>query len=431
MFHIDIQKTERFTDEKALREARKTVQQSSEDLDNRTGKGSGWLGWQDILQKPNDALLENMDAIGAEIHQKADVFIVCGIGGSYLGAKAVIDALKPEFDDSGPEIVYAGHHISGRYLRQLIRHLEKPKSDGSPKQVYLNVISKSGTTMETAIAFRVLRKWMHDQYGDEAVSRIFCTTSKDGGALNKIIKAYGYRKFILPDDVGGRFSVLTPVGLLPIAAAGIDVKQLVYGAVSACQDLNKDRSNLLDYVSARYALYKHGYAIDLIASFEPALTSMGGWLQQLYGESEGKNGKGMFPAVAQYSTDLHSIGQMVQDGPRNMVETFLVVDDTGQTVIIDKDNRNYDGLNYLSGKSMEHVNEKALQGTQQAHLEGGVPIFTGYMSQLDAHSLGYAIYYFELATAIFVYALDENPFDQPGVEAYKKEMYHLLGRNNG
>ena len=431
MFYINTEKTQEFLDKESLQEARKTVQNSSEALDNRSGKGTEWLGWQDILEQPNDALLENMEAIGEDIHRKADVFIICGIGGSYLGAKAVIDALTPEFKQGGPEIVYAGHHISGSYLQQLIRYLETPKSDGTPRQVYLNVISKSGTTMETAIAFRILRSWMHDRYGDDAVSRIFCTTSKEGGALNKIIKAYGYRKFILPDDVGGRFSVLTPVGLLPIAASGIDIKQLVYGAVSAYQELNNNRDNLLDYVSARFALYEKQYAIDLIASFEPALTSLGGWLQQLYGESEGKNGKGLFPAVAQYSTDLHSIGQMVQDGRRNMMETFLVVDNPDRSIVLEEDNRNYDGLNYLSGKSMEDVNDKAFQGTQQAHHGGGVPVFTGHFKKLDAHSLGYAIYYFKLSTAIFVYSLGENPFDQPGVEAYKKAMFQLLGKNKG
>lgn len=404
--------------------------ESSEKLDKRTGKGTEWLGWQDILREPNDALLENMESIGTEIHKKADVFIVCGIGGSYLGARAVIEALTPEFRDRGPEIIYAGHHISGRYLQRLIAHLEKPNANGRPKEVYLNVISKSGTTMETAIAFRVLRKWMHDHYGDDAVSRIFCTTSREGGALNKIIDASGYRKFILPDDVGGRFSVLTPVGLLPIAAAGIDVRRLFYGAVECYERMQQDRSNLLDYVATRYALCKKGYAIDLIATFEPALVSMGGWLQQLYGESEGKNGKGLFPAVAQYSTDLHSLGQMVQDGKRNIMETFLHIRNAEPSLTIFKESGDYDGLNYLSGKTMEEVNEKAFLGTVQAHGEGGVPVFIARIDEQSAESIGHAIYYFELATAIFVYALGENPFDQPGVEAYKKAMFRLLGKQD-
>jgi glucose-6-phosphate isomerase len=411
--------------------AARAVKEASMQLDNRTGKGTEWLGWQDILREPNDALLENMESIGREIHKHADVFIICGIGGSYLGARAVIEALTPEFSDSGPEIIYAGHHISGRYLKQLIEHLEKPKPDGTPKQVFLNVISKSGTTMETAIAFRFLRKWMHDHYGDDAVSRIFCTTSREGGALNRIVSAHGYRKFILPDDVGGRFSVLTPVGLLPIAASGIDVKRLFYGAVESYGQLQKDRSNLLDYVTARHALYKKGYAIDLISTFEPSLVSMGGWLQQLYGESEGKNGQGLFPVVAQYSTDLHSLGQMVQDGKRNILETFLHIRNAQPTLVLSDDLRDYDGLNYLSGKSMEEVNGKAFEGTVQAHNEGGVPVFKVFLDKQDPETIGHAIYFFELATAIFVYSLGENPFDQPGVEDYKKAMYRLLGKQDG
>ncbi len=425
---IDSSRARRFLTDEELNLSAQIVKEASESLDNRTGKGTEWLGWQTILEEPNDALLENMESIGSEIYSKADVFIICGIGGSYLGARAVIEALTSEFRDQGPEIIYAGHQISGRYLERLISWLEKPKPDGSSKEVYLNVISKSGTTMETAIAFRVLRKWMHDCYGDEAVSRIFCTTSKEGGALNDIIKAYGYRKFILPDNVGGRFSVLTPVGLLPIAAAGIDVKRLFYGAVEGYQALYKDRQNLLEYVTVRHALYNKGFALDLIASFEPALVSLGGWLQQLYGESEGKNGKGLFPSVAQYSTDLHSLGQMVQDGRRNIMETFLHVGNVPDTIYLTEESADYDGLNYLAGKSMEEVNEKAYQGTVQAHDEGGVPIFAATIEKLDAESLGQTIYHFELATAIFVYAIGENPFDQPGVEAYKKAMYRLLGK---
>ncbi len=431
MVTVETKKALAFLSDEERNLASRVVNEASEQLDKRTGKGTEWLGWQDILSEPNDALLENMESVGSEIHNKADVFIICGIGGSYLGARAVIEALTPEFNERGPEIIYAGHHISGRYLQKLIEHLEKPKPGGMSKQVYLNVISKSGTTMETAIAFRILRKWMHERYGDDAVARIFCTTSKEGGALNRIIDAHGYRKFILPDDVGGRFSVLTPVGLLPIAAAGIDVKRLYYGAVDSYRHLQKQRENLLDYVTTRYGLYKKGFAIDLITTFEPSLVSMGGWLQQLYGESEGKNGQGLFPAVAQYSTDLHSLGQMVQDGKRNIMETFLHIRDAQPTLTLADDPRDYDGLNYLSGKTMEEVNEKAFQGTVQAHNEGGVPVFTVLLDKQDVDSIGHAIYYFELATAIFVYALGENPFDQPGVEAYKKAMFRLLGKQDG
>ncbi|MDI6400458.1 glucose-6-phosphate isomerase [Balneolaceae bacterium ANBcel3] len=428
MFKIDSARARAFVTDKQWRQSHERVMISSKSFDDRTGEGTEWLGWQSILAEPNDALLENLDSVGSDINKKADIFIICGIGGSYLGAKAVIDALHSGFQSDGPEIIYAGHQISGSYLKDLVAYLETPKPDGSRKEVYMNVISKSGTTMETAVAFRVLRKWMHDQYGDEAISRIYCTTSREGGALNKIIRAHGYRKFILPDDVGGRFSVLTPVGLLPIAVTGINIKQLFYGAVDAYRFLDENRTNLLEYVTARYALYNQGFAIDLISTFEPDLVSFGGWLQQLYGESEGKNGQGLFPAVAQYSTDLHSLGQMVQDGKRNIIETFITVDKPGESVIIEEDPRDYDGLNYLAGKSMEEINSKAYQGTLQAHLDGGVPVFTAHLEKRNEESLGQAIYYFELATALFVYAIGENPFDQPGVEDYKKAMYQLLGK---
>lgn len=430
MFTIDTKLAKTYLTEKEWKAAHNIVSRSSEQLDKRSGIGSEWLGWQSILAEPNDALLENMETAGSDIYKNADVFIVCGIGGSYLGARAVIEALTPPFNAKGPSIVYAGHHLSGSYLKELISWLDQPREDGSPKEIFLNVISKSGSTVEPAIAFRLLRNWMHKKYGDHAVSRIFCTTSLKGGLLNEIIKAHGYRKFILPDDIGGRFSVLTPVGLLPIAAAGIDVKSLFYGAVEAYHALQKERAGLIDYVATRFALYKKGYAIDLLASFEPALASLGGWLQQLYGESEGKNQKGLFPVSVQYSTDLHSLGQMVQDGKRNLMETFLTIEHPKKTMIIDKDNRDYDKLNYLSGKSLEEINQKAFEGTCSAHNDGGVPVFHGKMDKLDAVSMGYLIYYFELATALFVYSLDENPFDQPGVEAYKKAMYRLLGKED-
>ncbi|MEX0680831.1 MAG: glucose-6-phosphate isomerase [Balneolales bacterium] len=430
MFTIDASKARLFLTDQEWTDAWDSVSVASRELDNRTGMGTEWLGWQEILQKPDTVLLDNLREIGSTVYSEADVFIICGIGGSYLGARAVIEALSPDFREDGPEILYAGHHISGRYLKQLIRYLEKPKSDGSKKSVYLNVISKSGTTIETALAFRILRKWMHERYGDKAVSRIFCTTSKEGGALNQFVRAFGYRQFILPDDIGGRFSVLTPVGLFPVAVAGIPVKQIYSGAVQAYENLKKNRENLLEYTASRLALYRKGYAIDLVSTFEPHLVSLGGWLQQLYGESEGKNGQGLFPSVLQYTTDLHSLGQMVQDGRRNLIETFLTVRNQPGSIIVEEDTENYDGLNYLTGKSLEEINQKALEGTQKAHQEGAVPIFIGTFDKVDAESIGHAIYYFELATAVFVYALGENPFDQPGVENYKKAMYQLLGKES-
>lgn len=427
MIYFNLEHAKKFTDASSFEESFQACKKSFSEVQTKTGKGPEWLGWRDILAQPNDALLEEIEALGAAIRKKADVFIVAGIGGSYLGAKAVIDALSPFFGNHSTEILYAGHHMNGRYLKELVAYLDQPKADGSKKEVYLNVISKSGTTTETALAFRVLRKWMHDSYSD-ASTRIICTTSASGGALNKIIDANGYKKFILPDDVGGRFSVLTPVGLLPIAVAGIDIKSLFYGAVSAFKEYESNPDTLLDYAATRLTLYKKGIAMDMIASFEPELGGMGGWMQQLFGESEGKNGKGMFPVLLGYSTDLHSVGQMVQEGQRNVMETFLVVDETKTTLTVTAETEDVDGLNYLDGKTFHYINSKAFEGTREAHINGGVPCISVHFDTLNAENLGRFIYACELAIAVYVYSIDENPFDQPGVETYKKEMFRLLGK---
>lgn len=397
------------------------------DVQNKTGKGADWLGWSSLLSNPNDALIEQIVTLAEKVREDADVFIVCGIGGSYLGARAVIEALTPFFGKKKPEIIYSGHHMSGKYLSQLLDYLNEKKEDGSIKSVYLNVISKSGTTLETALSFRVLREWIHQNFED-AGKRIFCTTSESGGALNKIIDAEGYEKFIIPDDVGGRFSVLTPVGLLPIAVAGVDIRTLFYGAIAAYQDYEENPEDVVNYAALRYALYSKGYAIDIFTSFEPELRSFGGWMQQLYGESEGKNGQGMFPTVLGYSTDLHSVGQMVQQGQRNMIETYLAVEKTQHPLKVTEETENNDGLNYLVGKTFHEINGKAYEGTREAHIDGGVPVISLHLNNLDANSLGRVIYFFELAIAVYVYCLGENPFNQPGVEDYKKAMYRLLGK---
>jgi glucose-6-phosphate isomerase len=428
MIHIDTKAARSFLEAGQYEVAKERAADSYMQVREKTGKGAEWLGWRDILAKPDDALLEEIDSLAASIRERADIYIVCGIGGSYLGAKAVIEALGPEIGRGKPEILYAGHHMSGRYLEELLAYIGTPKEDGSPKQVYLNVISKSGTTIETALAFRVLRNWIHETYGDEAADHIACTTSYEGGALNRIIAANGYRKFVLPDNIGGRFSVLTPVGLLPVAVAGIDIRTLFYGAVDAFQALEEKPEPVLDYAATRYALYSQGYRIDVFTSFEPHLKSFGGWMQQLMGESEGKNGKGLFPVLLGYSTDLHSVGQMVQDGHRNLIETFLVVNRATQKLRIAAETDDHDGLNYLKGRTFHDINTKALEGTREAHMQGGVPPFTVTFGELNAQSLGQAIYFFELATAVYVYCLGENPFDQPGVEDYKKAMYRLLGK---
>lgn len=396
---------------------------------NGSGKGSEWLGWRRILASPNDAELDELACYAAEIRSKADIFIVCGIGGSYTGAMAIIKALNPVFKLNGPEIIYAGHHMSGKYLKELIEYLKEPKSDGAKKSVYLNVISKSGTTLETALAFRMLRDWMHGFYED-ADKRISATTGPEGGVLNKIIEAEGYKKYVIPDDVGGRFSVLTPVGLLPIAVAGIDIQTLFYGAVTEFNESEKDRADILAYAATRYALLNKGYAIDVIGSFEPELMGFVAWIQQLIGESEGKEGKGLYPAIAGYSTDLHSVGQLIQEGQRNIMETLLVVDQPiSNTAVAIGDESDTDQLNYLSGRLFHEINRSALNGTVEAHTGGGVPVVKIIIQKLNAQQLGRLIYFYEMFTAVYVYMLGVNPFNQPGVEDYKKAMYRLLGKN--
>jgi len=293
--------------------------------------------------------------------------------------------------------------------------------------VYLNVISKSGTTLETAIAFRVIRKWIHENYED-AKDRIIATTGPEGGVLNKIIEEFGYSKYVIPHDVGGRFSVLTPVGLLPVAVAGIDIQTLFYGAVGEFQRREKHPGDLFDYASARFELHEKGFALDVIGSFEPELNGFCGWTQQLLGESEGKEGKGLFPAIASYSTDLHSIGQMVQQGRRNMMETLLTVKKPFSKLALPETADDTDQLQYLEGKLFHDINQSALKGTVSAHHSGGVPVVQIEMENLNEQQLGELIYFFELFTAVYVYMLEVNPFDQPGVENYKKAMYQLLGK---
>lgn len=428
MLQFDWSEAESFISEKERASAYEKAKIAFQQLQTKSGKGSDWLGWRDMLADPNDALLEKIDRLARGIRDDADVFIVCGIGGSYLGARAVIEALTPFFPTDKTKIIYAGNQMSGRYLEDLIAYLNKKKPDGSSKSVYLNVISKSGTTLETALAFRVLRDWLYQHFANDADKRIVCTTSPSGGALNKLVDAHNYQKFVIPDDVGGRFSVLTPVGLLPIAVAGIDIRSLFYGAVSAYEHFENNPEQIIHYASMRYALSQNGYAIDVITSFEPELRSFGGWMQQLFGESEGKNGKGLFPANLGYSTDLHSMGQLVQQGQRNMMETFLAIKKSRTKLSVPDTGTNDDGLGYLVNTSFHEINSKALQGTRQAHVQGEVPAITVTLDDLTPEHLGWLIYAFELVIPIHVYCLGENPFNQPGVENYKKAMYQLLGK---
>lgn len=405
----------------ALPNIREDVERAHRTLIEGTGAGSEFLGWRSLLLDPNDALLEDIEATAARIREDADVFLVIGIGGSYLGARAVIEALRPYFGHSGTEILFAGHQMSGTYIKDLLAHL-----DG--KSVYVNVISKSGTTLEPALAFRFIRRWLEERF-DDADRRITVTTDPQQGALNVLRGEKGYKKYVIPPDVGGRFSVLTPVGLLPIAVAGIDIRSLFYGAAQTCERYAKDRWNpALDYAAVRYLLHESGKAVEVLAVFEQRLFSFGAWWQQLFGESEGKKHRGLYPAVAQYSTDLHSLGQFMQDGRRTVIETFLMLEDDGGSLPVPKTGANLDGLDYLADKTMSEINQKAYEGTARAHSAGDVPIGTIWMEAARPEPLGACIYFFEHAVAVGGYLLGVNPFDQPGVEDYKREMFRLLGR---
>lgn len=429
MIKVDVGNARSFVSDSEFKTGRDRADSAYRQVKGGSGLGSDWLGWRRILKQPNDAELEKVEQQAQQIRGDADVFIVCGIGGSYLGAKAIIDALRKPFIEKKPEIIFAGHQMSGRYLDSLVKYIDTPNEEGEKKSVYLNVISKSGTTLETALAFRVLRKWIHATYGDEeAKQRITATTGPEGGVLNKLIKAHGYRKYVIPDDVGGRFSVLTPVGLLPVAVAGLDIQTLFYGAVGEYERREKDAGNLLDYASIRYKLHKKGMVLDVIGSFEPELEGFCSWTQQLLGESEGKEGKGLFPATASYSTDLHSIGQMVQQGKRNMMETLLIVQKPLSEFTIAESDDDTDQLEYLAGKTFHEINQSALEGTIEAHNEGGVPVIRISIEKLNEQQVGSLIYFYELFTAVYVYMLGVNPFNQPGVENYKKAMYKLLGK---
>ena len=402
----------------AIAHAHATVQRGD-------GPGNDFLGWRDLAATPNDDLIQEIESHATQLHEEADALLCLGIGGSYLGAKAVIDALTPYFpseDDDTPDVYFAGHQTSGAYLKQLLAHL-----DG--KSVFVNVISKSGTTLETALAFRIVRQWMEERF-DDADDRIIITTSPEGGALNALREDHAYTRYVIPPDVGGRFSVLTPVGLLPIAAAGIDIQALVGGASDMYAHINDNAhsSASLQYAALRYALLQAGYDVEVLATFAPCLASIGGWWQQLFGESEGKDGTGLFPATVEYTTDLHSLGQYMQDGQRMVIETFLMADDTGEDLTVPTSEANLDGLNYVADQPMRAVTQGAYEGTAQAHTDGGVPNCTLWLNDISAHSIGALIYFFEHAVAVSGYALGVNPFNQPGVEDYKREMYQRLGR---
>ncbi len=398
-------------------------------VNEKNGLGNDFLGWVNLPFDYDKEEFDRIKAAAAKIKQDTDVLIVIGIGGSYLGARAAIEFLKgPYYNtlrDGVPEIYFAGNSISGSALADLIKICEG-------KRVSVNIISKSGTTTEPAVAFRVFRKLLEERYGEEeAASRIYCTTDKCRGTLKELADEKGYPCFVVPDDVGGRFSVLTAVGLLPIAAAGCDIDALMRGAQDGANDYNVadiDNNPCYQYAALRNAFYRKGKSIELLVSYEPRFTMMAEWFKQLFGESEGKDNKGLFPASVTFSTDLHSMGQFVQDGARIMFETVVTIDDNGSDVIIEKEENDGDGLNFLAGKPMSFVNQKAFEGTILAHTDGGVPNLVISLDKADEENLGRLIYFFEKACAISGYMLGVNPFDQPGVESYKKNMFALLGK---
>ncbi len=394
-----------------------------------TGAGNDFLGWVNLPSNIDEALVADIEQTAQRLRQKSDLFVVVGIGGSYLGARAVIEALQNHFAalaGEKPFIVYAGHNMSEDYLSELLAVLDK-------KDYSLAVISKSGTTTEPAIAFRILKQHIIKKYGEqEAASRIVAITDKAKGALKQLANVKDYKTYIVPDDVGGRFSVLTPVGLLPIAVAGIDIRQLIAGAVEMekrCKTNPTLNGNMVsEYAVVRDLLYHKGKTNEIMVNYEPRLVYFSEWWKQLYGESHGKEHKGIFPASVTFSTDLHSMGQYIQDGLRNLFETVISVEGSKHELRIPKEDEDLDQLNYIAGKRISEVNHKAELGTMLAHEDGGVPVIRIVIPEVSAHVLGQLIYFFEMACALSGYMLEVNPFDQPGVEAYKKNMFALLGK---
>ena len=428
---LDLSNVSSFVSEEKLMGMEAEVNAAVKTLEEGTGAGNDFLGW---INLPTDYDKEEFDRIkkaAEKIKSDSDVLVVVGIGGSYLGARAAIELLSHTFynklskeERKAPEVYFAGNSISGTYLAHLIQVI-------GDRDFSVNVISKSGTTTEPAIAFRIFKEMLEKKYGvDEARKRIYATTDAAKGALKKLSTEEGYETFTIPDNVGGRFSVLTPVGLLPIAAAGISIDDLMAGAREAQNDYKAEFKNndCYKYAAVRNLLLRDGKSIELLINYEPKVHFVAEWWKQLFGESEGKDGKGLFPASVDLSTDLHSMGQYIQDGQRILFETLIDVVSPDADVVIPFDEADLDGLNYIAGKGMNFVNQKAMEGTQLAHVDGGVPNIRIAVPKMDAFNLGYLFYFFEKACGVSGYLLDVNPFNQPGVEAYKKNMFALLGK---
>ena len=403
------------------------VELAHQQLENRSGAGNDFLGWLDLPVNYDKEEFARIKEAAAKIRQDSDVLLVAGIGGSYLGARAVVEAVKGQFHnetDDGLKIYFCGNTISPTALNDIIKMTRG-------KRFSINVISKSGTTTETALAFRVLRKLLEDEVGpEEANRRIYATTDRARGTLKQLADAQGWPTFVVPDDVGGRYSVLTAVGLLPIACAGIDIDALMQGAADAREQFSvcsKD-NDAYRYAMTRNILYRKGKKVETLAAFEPDFTMMNEWYKQLFGESEGKDQKGLMPTSCIFSTDLHSMGQFLQDGSRTMFETYVDIKQTREDFYIPELEGNFDGLNFLANQNMSVVNRKAMEGTILSHTDGGVPLGLIEVDSLDAYNVGALIYFFWKACAVSGYLLSVNPFDQPGVESYKKNMFALLGK---
>jgi len=398
------------------------IKKAHDDLENKTGAGSEFTGWLDLPQRTEDSFLDELMQLGEEVRKNSDCLISIGIGGSYVGIHATLEFLVGE---QKLPVYYAGHNLSSGYLYHL---LEKLKD----KRVTVVVISKSGTTTEPALAFRVVKKFMQEKYSvEELKKRIICITDANKGALKTIADREGYKTYAINDDVGGRFSVLTSAGLVPLAIAGVNIKELIEGARKAqecCSKMDLDTNIAYQYAAARFILHEKGKDIEVLSTFYQRLTLVDEWWKQLFGESEGKEGKGIFPTSLNFTMDLHSMGQLIQEGQRNMFETFLIVENYGKEMIIPEDPDDLDNFNCVAGRDLDYVNKRAYRATAMAHYEGGVPNMTVIIPRFDANSLGQLYYFFEKAVAIKGYLLGVNPFNQPGVEAYKKKMFELLGR---
>lgn len=429
---FDYSKAKSFFSDDELKAMEAKVLAAKDTLVNKTGEGNDFLGWIDLPVDYDKEEFARIKAAAKKIQSDSDVLLVIGIGGSYLGARAAIEFLRHSFynniskeDRKTPEIYYVGNSISSTYLQDLIDVLKG-------KDFSVNIISKSGTTTEPAIAFRIFKKMLEDKYGEaEAAKRIYATTDKAKGALKNLSNEKGYESFVVPDDVGGRFSVLTAVGLLPIAVSGADIDKLMEGAASGRElALNNAfaENDALLYAAVRNILLGKGKSVEITANYEPSLHYFGEWWKQLYGESEGKDGKGIFPAAVDLTTDLHSMGQFIQDGTRLMFETVVNVEKSKHTVVIGEEEVDLDGLNYLAGKDMDFVNKCAMNGTVLAHVDGNVPNLLVNVPEQNEFYLGQLFYFYEFACGVSGYTLGVNPFNQPGVESYKKNMFALLGK---